>query len=79
VEDQIFGYLVIAAFGLLLSVSLGIGYLTVVEWRDRQRRDKEAKETRGPRPSFNRKPSTPDKKQDKKAEQKQKGQKQKSS
>ncbi len=74
-ENQIFDYLVIAAFVLLLGVSVGIGYLTVVEWRDRRRRDKEAKETRGPRPSFSRKPSVPDKKQTKKAEQKSKKQK----
>lgn len=74
-ENQIFDYLVIAAFVLLLGVSIGIGYLTVVEWRDRRRRDQEAKETRGPRPSFSRKPSVPDKKQAKQSAQKSKKQK----
>jgi hypothetical protein len=39
VEFQAFGYLVIVAFVLLLSVSGGIVYLTIAEWRDRRRQD----------------------------------------
>ena len=42
----VFNILTIAAFGLLLAVTGGIGYLTVVEWRDRRRRDRETLETR---------------------------------
>jgi hypothetical protein len=42
----IFNLLAIAAFGLLLAVTGGIGYLTVVEWRDRRRRDRENLELR---------------------------------
>ncbi|MGL4620314.1 MAG: hypothetical protein ACRCZS_14825 [Chroococcidiopsis sp.] len=42
----VFNILAIAAFGLLLAVTGGIGYLTLVEWRDRRRRDRENKELR---------------------------------
>jgi len=42
----VFNLLAIAAFGLLLAVTGGIGYLTLVEWRDRRRRDRENKEIR---------------------------------
>ncbi len=45
-EAQIFDYLVIAAFVLLLGVSVGIGYLTAIEWRDRRRRDQDTKDAR---------------------------------
>lgn len=38
-ESPVFGFLVIAAFGLLVAVSGGILYLTLAEWRDRRRRD----------------------------------------
>jgi len=31
----------IAALGLMLAVTLGIVYLTAVEWRDRRRRDRD--------------------------------------
>jgi hypothetical protein len=55
VEDQIFDYLVIAAFVLLIGVSIGIGYLTLVEWRDRRRRDQEARDTKTSRQSFGKK------------------------
>jgi uncharacterized membrane protein (DUF373 family) len=44
VENSAFGVLVLIAFGLLLVVSGGIVYLTVAEWRDRRRRDRDAKE-----------------------------------
>jgi hypothetical protein len=46
VEEQFFNYSVIAAFVLLLGVSGGIGYLTIAEWRDRRRREAEARENR---------------------------------
>jgi hypothetical protein len=42
----VFNILAIAAFGLLLAVTGGIGYLTVVEWRDRRLRDRENRELR---------------------------------
>lgn len=35
------------AFGLLIAVSIGIVYLTAVEWRDRRRREREQREQRG--------------------------------
>lgn len=34
--------LAVLAFVLLIVVTLGIGYLTAVEWRDRRRRGREA-------------------------------------
>jgi len=48
VESSVFNILVLVAFGLLVAVSGGIGYLTLSEWRDRRRRQQE---TRGDRPS----------------------------
>jgi hypothetical protein len=48
-----FNILVLVAFGLLVFVSGGIIYLTIAEWRDRRRRDQDAREDRGSR----RKPS----------------------
>jgi hypothetical protein len=35
-----------AAFGLLIVVTLGIGYLTVSGWRDRQRREQDRRASR---------------------------------
>jgi hypothetical protein len=35
-----------AAFGMLLLVTLGVGYLTVSGWRDRQRREEDARSRR---------------------------------
>jgi hypothetical protein len=46
VEFPVFGYLVIAAFGLLAAVSGGIVYLTLAEWRDRRRRAQELQSTK---------------------------------
>ncbi len=67
-EDQIFNYLVIAAFVLLIGISVGIGYLTLVEWRDCRRRDKEVRDTKTPRQSFGKKPDSDQKrKSDKKS------------
>lgn len=45
-ESPAFGILVILAFGLLATVSGGIVYLTLVEWRDRRRRDRADREDR---------------------------------
>jgi hypothetical protein len=36
----------IAAFALLIVVTVGIGYLTVAGWRDRQRREEDARSRR---------------------------------
>ena len=36
----------IAAFGLLIIVTLGIVYLTVFGWRDRQRREEDRRANR---------------------------------
>jgi hypothetical protein len=47
VETSVFNVLVLVAFGLMVVVSGGIVYLTIVEWRDRRRRDQES---RGDRP-----------------------------
>uniref|UniRef100_B8HSK7 Uncharacterized protein n=1 Tax=Cyanothece sp. (strain PCC 7425 / ATCC 29141) TaxID=395961 RepID=B8HSK7_CYAP4 len=38
--------LVLLAFGLLVVVTGGIGYLTLVDWRDRRRLAQEQKELR---------------------------------
>jgi hypothetical protein len=46
VEYPVFSILVLVAFGLLLTVSGGIAYLTLAEWRDRRRREKESREQR---------------------------------
>ncbi len=55
-ETSVFNSLVLVAFGLMVVVSGGIGYLTIVEWRDRRRREQER---RGDRPvrSSNEKPA----------------------
>lgn len=45
-EISLTDVLVLAAFGLLLVVTGGIGYLTLVDWRDRRRLDQEKKELR---------------------------------
>jgi hypothetical protein len=42
-ETNVFSSLVIIAFLLLVAVTGGIGYLTLVDWRDRRRREREAK------------------------------------
>jgi septal ring factor EnvC (AmiA/AmiB activator) len=40
-DTSLFSILGTAAFGLLVIVTLGIGYLTVMGWRDRQRREQD--------------------------------------
>lgn len=42
-ETPVFGTLVLAAFGLMIAVSGGIIYLTLAEWRDRRRRDRDSR------------------------------------
>lgn len=44
-ETSALNILVLAAFGLLIVLTGGVGYLTAVEWRDRRRiqRDKRGK------------------------------------
>jgi hypothetical protein len=46
-ETPAFNVLVLIAFGLMVIISGGVGYLTLAEWRDRRRRDREL---RGDRP-----------------------------
>jgi len=41
VETPVFNVLVLVAFGLMVIISGGVGYLTLAEWRDRRRRDRE--------------------------------------
>lgn len=41
-ENQLLAVLALLAFGLLVVVTVGVGYLTTVEWRDRRRRGREA-------------------------------------
>lgn len=40
-ENQILVVLAVLAFLLLIVVTLGVGYLTAVEWRDRRRRGRD--------------------------------------
>lgn len=48
VDNIIFSALSLLAFGLLLAVSGGILYLTVAEWRDRRRRERDRRESGRP-------------------------------
>ena len=48
-ESQALVVLSILAFVLLIVVTLGVGYLTAVEWRDRRRRGNEAKAMPSPK------------------------------
>ncbi|MEM6449388.1 MAG: hypothetical protein AAF703_03640 [Cyanobacteria bacterium P01_D01_bin.105] len=41
-QNQTLAILAVLAFVLLMVVTLGVGYLTAVEWRDRRRRGREA-------------------------------------
>lgn len=40
-ETSALNILVLIAFGLLVVLTGGVGYLTAAEWRDRRRRQKE--------------------------------------
>lgn len=42
-ETSLVSGLAIAAFILLIGVTGGIAYLTITEWRDRRRREQDAK------------------------------------
>ncbi|MGB3293188.1 MAG: hypothetical protein WBB01_09400 [Phormidesmis sp.] len=42
IENQLLAVLALLAFVLLLVVTVGVIYLTAVEWRDRRRRNREA-------------------------------------
>lgn len=53
-ETPVFNVLILVAFGLMVLISGGVGYLTLAEWRDRRRRDRDV---RGDRVL----PRTPDK------------------
>ena len=39
--NQVLAILAVLAFLLLLVVTIGVGYLTAVEWRDRRRRGRD--------------------------------------
>ncbi|MBF2027231.1 MAG: hypothetical protein IGS48_10750 [Oscillatoriales cyanobacterium C42_A2020_001] len=45
-EISPYSILILAAFGLMVVVSGGVIYLTLAEWRDRRRRDEDARATR---------------------------------
>lgn len=46
-SSSVFSVLAITAFGMLVLVTGGIGYLTLAEWRDRRRQDREKREQQG--------------------------------
>jgi len=46
VESQLLNVLAIAAMLLLVAVTGGVGYLTLSDWRDRRRQEKEKLELR---------------------------------
>jgi len=49
VETSILNILILAAFGLLVIVTGGVGYLTTVEWRDRRRRERDSRSPKNSR------------------------------
>lgn len=49
VETSILNVLLLLAFGLLIAVTGGIGYLTTVEWRDRRRLEREKRSPKNSR------------------------------
>ncbi|MBW4421663.1 MAG: hypothetical protein KME13_20985 [Myxacorys californica WJT36-NPBG1] len=44
--SNLFSILVLVAFGLLVTVTGGVIYLTLADWRDRRRQDKEKQANR---------------------------------
>ncbi len=48
-ETSAFTVLVLVAFALLVSVTGGIVYLTLAEWRDRRRQDQAQRQLKGSR------------------------------
>jgi len=49
VETSVFNILILAALGLLVLVTGGVGYLTIVEWRDRRRRERDSRSPKNSR------------------------------
>jgi len=49
VETSFFNVLILIAFSLLVVVTGGIGYLTLVDWRDRRRRERDARSPKNSR------------------------------
>ncbi len=45
-ESPFLSILVLLAVVLLVTVTGGVGYLTLADWRDRRRRENEQRETR---------------------------------
>ncbi len=45
-EVSAFNVLILVAFSLLVAVTGGIVYLTVVDWRDRRRREQDSRDDR---------------------------------
>jgi len=58
-ETSVFNVLVLIAFGLMVFISGGVGYLTFAEWRDRRRRDQDSRGDRPTRSSSKKADSTP--------------------
>ncbi|MDF5730345.1 MAG: hypothetical protein PUP92_20565 [Rhizonema sp. PD38] len=50
-ENPVVNILALAALVLLVSVTGGVGYLTLTEWRDRRLREQEKRDTRRSTPS----------------------------
>jgi Flp pilus assembly protein TadB len=50
VESSFLNYLALTALVMLVAVTGGIGYLTLVSWRDRRRQEKEKQELRRTNP-----------------------------
>lgn len=46
VGTPLFGVFVLVAFGLLVTVTGGVVYLTLADWRDRRRLERELREER---------------------------------
>jgi len=46
VEFTVLNTLVLIAFGLLITLTGGVIYLTLADWRDRRRRDQEKQSTK---------------------------------
>lgn len=49
-QTTVLNVLVLAAFGLLTVVTVGIIYLSAAEWRDRRRQEREQREQRSAKP-----------------------------
>ncbi|MBF2064878.1 MAG: hypothetical protein IGS39_10730 [Calothrix sp. C42_A2020_038] len=45
-ESQLLNILAITAIVLLIAVTVGVGYLTLSDWRDRRRLEQENREVR---------------------------------